>query len=186
MRPLFTIHAGEFVVGEYIERHFRSLNVWIPSKDTGIDLLVTNKENSCTISLQVKLSRDYRAPEAITDFERRTIAAGWLNFRRDKIQESTANFWVIVLVSCERRLPPQFIIIPPGKLLEHLTKVDGNELERHHFYPWVTNDNRALNGRGINPTERGKLAEHGSIPEKRDLTAYLNNWGALKSLASTS
>lgn len=61
MRPLFTIHAGEFIVGEHIEKNFPGLNVWIPSKDTGIDLLVTDKTNSCKpISLQVKLSRDYK------------------------------------------------------------------------------------------------------------------------------
>lgn len=45
MRPLFTIHAGEYVVGEFIENNLGDLNVWIPAKDTGIDLLVTNKEN---------------------------------------------------------------------------------------------------------------------------------------------
>ena len=33
MRPLFTIHAGEFVVGEHIEQQFPKF-VWIPSKDT--------------------------------------------------------------------------------------------------------------------------------------------------------
>ena len=44
MRPIFTVHAGEFLVGEHIEKKFPELNVWIPSKDTGVDLLVTNKK----------------------------------------------------------------------------------------------------------------------------------------------
>jgi|GEM_PF-6304323 len=64
MRPLFTVHAGEFLVGEYIEETFSSLKVWIPAKDTGIDLLVTDAGARHAISLQVKLSRDYRPPEA--------------------------------------------------------------------------------------------------------------------------
>lgn len=65
MTPLFTVHAGEYIVGEKIEKEFKELNVWIPSKDTGIDLLITNKENTDTVSLQVKLSRVYMSPEAI-------------------------------------------------------------------------------------------------------------------------
>src|SRR5690554_1866372 len=45
MQPLFTIHAGEYLVGSHIEQHLRDpngdkVNVWVPSKDTGIDLLV--------------------------------------------------------------------------------------------------------------------------------------------------
>jgi hypothetical protein len=59
MRPLFTVHAGEFLAGEYIERHFRNTNVWVPTKDTGTDLLVTDKKNQATVSLQVKFSRDF-------------------------------------------------------------------------------------------------------------------------------
>ena len=42
MRPLFTIHAGEFLVGEYISRKLkRDFDVWLPVQDTGVDLLVT-------------------------------------------------------------------------------------------------------------------------------------------------
>jgi len=54
MRPIFTIHAGEFLVGDFIEQHFRNTNVWLPSKDSGVDLLVTNKKNQVTVSLQLK------------------------------------------------------------------------------------------------------------------------------------
>jgi hypothetical protein len=39
MRPIFTIHAGEFIVGEHLERKFKGLNIWVPTKDTGVDLL---------------------------------------------------------------------------------------------------------------------------------------------------
>ena len=30
MKPLFTIHAGEFVAGDHIERTYRGVNVWVP------------------------------------------------------------------------------------------------------------------------------------------------------------
>ncbi len=50
MQSLFTIHAGEYLVGLHIEQHLRDpngdkVNVWVPFKDTGIDLPVTNKTN---------------------------------------------------------------------------------------------------------------------------------------------
>lgn len=61
MQPLFTIHAGEYLVGSHIEQHLRdpngdNVNVWVPSKDTGVDVLVTDKTNKKTTSLQVKLA----------------------------------------------------------------------------------------------------------------------------------
>src|SRR4249920_2150514 len=74
IRPLFTVHAGEFLVGELIEQTFPSLNVWVPAKDTGVDLLVTDVGARNAISLQVKLSRDYRLPEATEPFDRSLVA----------------------------------------------------------------------------------------------------------------
>ena len=66
MKSLFTIHAGEFVVGDYIERKFRRVNLWVPSRDTGMDLLVTNSNNEKAISLQIKFSRDFLAIRRIS------------------------------------------------------------------------------------------------------------------------
>jgi len=42
MRPIFTIYAGEYLVGSYIEKAYKNLRVWLPSRDVGVDLLVTN------------------------------------------------------------------------------------------------------------------------------------------------
>jgi hypothetical protein len=61
VNPLFTIHAGEFVAGDFIEGNFSGVNLWVPARDTGIDLLVTDSRNQKTVSLQVKFSRDYSA-----------------------------------------------------------------------------------------------------------------------------
>jgi hypothetical protein len=63
MRSLFTVHAGEFLVGSEIESHIRHAAVWVPSKDTGIDLLVTSRRTYQPVSLQVKFSRDYAMNE---------------------------------------------------------------------------------------------------------------------------
>ena len=45
MKPIFTIHAGEYLVGDYLEKHFTDCEIWVPSKDTGTDLLITNSTN---------------------------------------------------------------------------------------------------------------------------------------------
>jgi hypothetical protein len=62
MKPLFTIHAGEYLVGEYIERHFKQVNVWLPARDTGIDLLISDLLNRRVVSIQVKYSKDFFRP----------------------------------------------------------------------------------------------------------------------------
>lgn len=182
MRPLFTVHAGEFIVGEFIERTFPTLNVWIPSKDTGIDLLVTNKKNSSAVSFQVKLSRDYKPPEAANDFDRSLIAAGWLTLAHEKIAKSTADYWVFVLVSPERKMKPQFIVIPPTELLKRLATIHGQS-KSYHFYPWVTKDNIALEGRGLLMGDKKALATGALKLGPRDLSRFLGNWNALQRIA---
>jgi hypothetical protein len=59
MKPLFTIHAGEYLVGSHIEQHYGKVNVWVPSKDTGVDLLLSNRDATRTVSIQVKFSKDF-------------------------------------------------------------------------------------------------------------------------------
>ena len=45
MKPLFSIHEGEFLVGDYITRNMsKKYEVWVPAKDMGVDLLVTTKK----------------------------------------------------------------------------------------------------------------------------------------------
>jgi len=58
MRPLFTVHAGEYLVGGYIEHNFSRWNVWVPSKDTGVDLLVTDARHRKAIADQELIALD--------------------------------------------------------------------------------------------------------------------------------
>lgn len=58
MRPIFTIHAGEYPVGS-AKRMFPKVRVWVPSKGDGIDLLVTDRKCTRAVSLQVRFSKDY-------------------------------------------------------------------------------------------------------------------------------
>lgn len=181
MRPLFTIHAGEFLVGEYIEKNFPSLNVWVPAKDTGIDLLITGKTNRRSVSLQVKLSRDYKVAEAVSAFERSIAAAGWLTIKHEKLAASTADLWVIVLVSHERKMKPRFIVIPPKELLRRLTVIHSRS-KLYHFYPWVTNNSICLDGRGLMRAHKRQLVDGTIVLGDRDLSAYLESWSSLREL----
>jgi 3D (Asp-Asp-Asp) domain-containing protein len=40
MKPLFTIHEGEFLVGDHINRKLgNKFDVWVPTKDSGVEFL---------------------------------------------------------------------------------------------------------------------------------------------------
>ena len=190
MRPLFTIHAGEFIVGEFLQKKFPDLNIWIPAKDAGIDLLITNKNNNSSISVQVKITRDYKKLEATSIFDENLIAAGWLSLSHKKIAESPADYWVIVLISHERKMKPQFIVIPPRDLLRKLTKVHG-ESNNYNFYPWVMkseiyldgDSEIALDGRGLLKADKDQLSNGGIEIADRDFSQFLNNWSSFYELS---
>jgi len=184
MRPIFTIHAGEFIVGEYIEKRFgKTTNLWIPSKDTGVDLLVTNKNNNKSVSLQVKLSRDYSPEQAKNAFEEKFLACGWLTLRKDKIENSPADYWVICLISHHKRIAPQFLILEPRVLKERLVSIHG-EHDFYHFYPWVTSGQSpiALDGRGLPKNEKDSLLSGSVKLGAREYTDTLNNWKCIENL----
>ncbi|HEY4481722.1 MAG TPA: hypothetical protein VI489_02610 [Candidatus Brocadiaceae bacterium] len=84
MRPLFTINAGEYLVGSFIEKKFKHFNIWVPAKDKGVDLLVTNAKNNKAVSLQVKFSKDY----LVTHMK---DTCGWYQLDREKIRQSTSD-----------------------------------------------------------------------------------------------
>jgi hypothetical protein len=61
MKPIFSVYAGEYLTRPHIEETFPHVNLWLPAKDTGIDLLVSDSANRHTVSLQVKFSKDFLA-----------------------------------------------------------------------------------------------------------------------------
>ena len=88
MKPIFTIHAGEYLVGSYIEEKYKKFNVWIPSKDTGIDLLITDQKNNSTVSIQVKFSKDFLITHGKREQQNQFESWGWWTFNRNKIKNS--------------------------------------------------------------------------------------------------
>jgi hypothetical protein len=172
MRPLFTIHAGEYLVGEHIERTHRRWNVWIPSKDTGIDLLVTNTKNQKTVSLQVKFSKDFNPTHVPPLLQNRRLAAGWWTHDLKKIQESNADFWIFVLPSFAKK-KTNFIILPPAELLRRFRAIHSTDKRRIHSYLRVTEDNRCWEARGLTNADQ---VHNRVLDANRDFTMYLNVW----------
>lgn len=178
MRTIFTIHAGEYLVGSHIESKFKDFNVWIPSKDTGVDLLVTNKQNTKTVSLQVKFSKDFLVTHLSEMHQQGLKACGWWTLDKSKIMKSNADYWVFVLH--EHNLKEfHFIVVEPKTLVEKLTLIHGN---KKHFqtYLWITKHKKCWEARSLNKNDQILLTNNSYKNEARDFSIYLNNWASIK------
>jgi hypothetical protein len=138
MRSIFTVHAGEFIVGEHLERTYEGLNVWVPAKDTGVDLLVTNSTNSKGVSCQVKFSRDFPTTDMGPEFQTPMRVCGWFTLTPTKIANSSAQFWVFVLIGSKAR-SRDYVVIEPSDLFKRLKEIHPNDYGRGRFqvYLWV-------------------------------------------------
>lgn len=187
MQPLFTIHAGEYLVGSHIEQHLRDpngdkVNVWVPSKDTGIDLLVTDKTNKNTTSLQVKFSKDFLLTHGRPEYRDKLLSCGWWTLNREKIRKSPADYWVFVLHTHDKNAM-QYVILTPQQLLKRLDAIRP-DVKSGMSYIWVTKDNGAgqqcWETRGLNKSETDVLVlGDGRIAPERDFSGFLNSWNVL-------
>jgi hypothetical protein len=183
VKPLFTVHAGEFLVGCEIERKFNDVNIWIPAKDTGIDLLVSDESNKLTVSIQVKFSRDYlvtHMKDAL--FHTNLRATGWWTPTRQQIEISRAEYWVFVLVGFDNR-STDFIIIKPKELLKRLNAIHKKATTKFHSYLWVTKTDSCWEARGLSSADQLAIAD-GTFDKdhNRNFTSYLNNWEPIEAL----
>lgn len=177
MKPIFTIHAGEYLVASFIEEKFKNYNVWIPSKDTGIDLLITNSTNKKTVSVQVKFSKDWTI-HATETLQHGLKSCGWWALNRDKLSKSPADFWIFVLYGLSQE-SIQYVIIRPKELLKKLTSIHGG-IKTIQTYLWVTTKDKCWEARGLKKEEQILVANHRYLNKSRDFKEYLNNWGAMK------
>lgn len=179
MKPIFTIHAGEYLVAAEIEKNLKNTNVWIPSIDTGIDLLLTDKQNKSTVSLQVKFSKDFNPTHLKENLRPHIKGSGWWTLNRKKIEDSQADFWVFVLYSFQKKTN-DYIIIEPKQLLSLFDSLQ--RMGNPHVYLTVTEKNKAFETRGLNKNEMLAVCNETYHNDKRDLTNYLNNWDSITSL----
>ena len=180
MKPISSIHAGEYLVGTHIEENYKSLNVWLPSKDTGIDLLVTDHSNRKTVSLKIKFSKHFLGSlgNSLSDaVATRVKSGGWWTFKPEKINESRADFWVLVLYRFSRR-DYDLVVIEPAELLRRYVQL--NRTGTIQSYVWVTVSGKYWETRGLNKQQQIQLANDEFVDSARDRTAYLNNWNTLE------
>ena len=179
MRPLFTIHAGEYLVGSHIEEHNPRWSVWIPSKDTGIDLLVTGVGNKNAVSLQVKFSKDFNPDYQSISLQKKVLDEGWWAYEERKLKESPADFWVFVLPSLSEH-KTSFIIIPPSELLRRLRSIHGRPNKKIQSYFCVTKNGHCWESRGLSNDEHEDIASDHFTDDRRDFSRFLNNWSQIE------
>lgn len=174
MRPIFTIHAGEYLAATEIEKRFRHLQVWIPSKDTGIDLLVTDDRQNKVASLQVKFSKDYLGSSGSTAVAPEIASSGWWTFQRTKIAKSAADFWVLTLYQFQFR-KFDFVVVRPGELLARYERIaPGSKAIQSYFC--VTAAGQCWEIRGLGKADMAAIRAGTYSNSSRDFSAYLNAW----------
>lgn len=183
MKPIFTVHAGEFVVGDFIGRNFRYADVWVPAKDRGIDLLVTDSRCKNAVSLQVKFSRDFLVADMPAEFQKPLRACGWWTLNGPKIAESPADYWVFVLAGFARRTT-DFVIIQPSELLVRLDAIHGRKgrTTRIQSYLWVTETGQCWETRGLTRSDQRSIAQGTFSDRAREFTSFLNDWQPIEKL----
>lgn len=174
MKSLFTIHAGEHLFGNEIESRFPKLITWIPSKDNGIDFLVTNAENKKPLTIQVKYSRDFNWSHGSKTLKPHIKSTAWYSLNRDKIIKSKADYWVFVNYDGFHR-SSDFIFIKPAKLLQ-IFKALGRNGSRIESYLLVTNSDKCYETRDLSKKDFPKLFSGELKGTSRDLTSYLERW----------
>lgn len=174
MRPIFTIHAGEYIVATKIEESFPTLRVWVPSSDTGIDLLVTDSRQEKVASLQVKFSKDYLGTAKKSAVTPAIKSGGWWTLNRKKIADSPADYWVMVLYQFHTR-KFDFVVIRPRDLLARYERI-GVQTDVIQSYFWVTTAGRCWETRGLGKPELMQVGEGTFTSRPRDFTSYLDVW----------
>jgi len=156
----------------------------VPAKDTGIDLLVSDRANRKTVSLQVKFSKDFlvahmqkQAPE----FQRKLRACGWWTLNSAKISRSPADYWVFVLQGFANA-SVDYVVIPPHKLMQRLRGIHHGQPKIWQVYLWVTKTDRCWETRDLSKDDRLRIADDEFSSPNRDFSRYLNAWGPVADL----
>jgi len=167
---VYQTHFAEDIVKEKLQKVFQNkVNVWVPTKDTGVDILLTDKQNNKIASLQVKWSKNYNS-----DYQNKNSYGGWFAFKKKKIENSKADYWVLVVPSnFEKKF--QFMVIKPSEMVEIYQKLDLYH-DTINSYIDIVGD-KVYESRGL-PNNQRNLETLQNF-EDREISMYLNNWERL-------
>jgi hypothetical protein len=173
MKPIFTVHEGEFLVGDHINRRLgRKYDVWVPTKDSGVDLLVTRKgRRGKAAGLQVKFSRGFSINE---EMARHLIATSWFTLEPRKIRRSQADLWVFVILTLKHA--EHFVVIPTQELRK---RIPHRGRTKWNLYLWVYDDGSCYQVRDLGKEERLDTVHRGVRDSHRDFSEWLEHWELL-------
>ncbi len=173
MKPLFSIHEGEFLVGDHINRKLgHKFDVWVPTKDSGVDLLVTRKRRrGKSVGLQVKFSRGFGIR---VEMARHLIATSWFTLEPKKIRSSRADIWVFVILTLKHE--QHFVVIPKRELRKRIPSGCG---KMWNLYLWVYDDGRCYQTRDLGKEEKLDTLHQHVRDKRRDFTEWLECWRLL-------
>ena len=176
MKPLFTIHEGEFLVGDHINRKLgHKYDVWVPTKDSGVDLLVTRKRRrERAVGLQVKFSRGFSIRE---EMARHLIATSWFTLERAKLRKSHADLWVFVILTLKHQ--EHFVVIPTRELRKRIPR---GSRDKWNLYLWVFDDRSCYQVRDLGREETLDVLHRGVRDRHRDFSEWLERWDLLNKL----
>ena len=177
MKPMFTVHEGEFLVGDYINRNLgKKHEVWVPTKDTGIDLLVTSKVRGLKpVGLQVKFSRSF--PSKVLPPEE-VLASSWYTLRPAKVRSSKADLWVFVILTL--RHEPHFVLVPTKELRKRIPR---GRSGKWHLYLVALRGKRCYNVRDLTKGQKQLALLSGVKSPKLDYSRFYGNWKLLDELS---
>jgi len=107
----------------------------------------------------------------------RVKSGGWWTFKREKIRDSRADLWILVLYRFSRR-DYDLLVIEPAELLRRYDQFNRTGIVQS--YVWVTASGKCWETRGLNKRQQIELANDEFVDSARDLSAYLNNWNSLE------
>lgn len=177
MKPIFTIHEGEFLVGDHINRTFgRKYDVWVPTKDSGVDLLVTRKRREGKpVRLQVKFSRSF---DIHAEFARHVHATSWFRLEPSKIRKSQADVWVFVILTLKHER--HFVLIPRWELQKRIPR---NPHKRWDLYLWIYDNGDCYQVRDLNTDQRLETLHRRVRDNRRNFSEWRENWRLLERLS---
>lgn len=174
MRPIFTVHAGEYLVACEIESRLQDCRVWVPSKDDGIDLLVTDRECKKRASIQVKFSKDHLAVGKDPHASSAIKSGGWWKFDREGLEASTADYWVLVLCDIGGR-KYDYVVVRPKELANRYQKIAPNSQTIQSYF-WVTHSGDCWETRGLGKGDKVAISQGKFRHPDRNFREFLNEW----------
>lgn len=177
MKSLFTVHEGEFLVGDYINRNLgKDYDVWLPTRDRGVDFLVTRKGGKGKpVALQVKFSRSFNDEEG--EFSSNVLATSWFKLDPKKVRQSPAHLWVFLFIT--RKNEKHFVLIPTRELQKRIPRNCG---PTWHLYLWACANGSCYQVRYLNSRAKMDAVTHGVKDKALDFSEWVDNWGLLRAL----